>query len=705
MGNGLYVEYWKNKVGEIISCFKGNEQQFSIDVSDIANYGNRSTYRSNFIIYNNVLYTPKSAHAQGRDFHEVFINNDYYKTTLIDKRLRFTLDHSFNFNIELLPVGQPDFFNEEDFEQLEKYAGEWKNDNSDDHKKTYDYLKNVTYVKVEYWADCVLKKCFPGGRLDIRKRTTNQASNFEYYQWAKIYPGKEEYDFSKLAFTVDISTESGFTIKVDTVGLNDSDPNRVKYIAFRGDHNNSQIVSHYKQDDILTGNWNSLIDLSVNDIKKYLPLYYKFYKEIGGIQSNYYKSIIERNMNLNTILYDPPGTGKTFNTVNVALQIADPIFYKANESDRDKLVERFNQLLVQNWDIVDGQIGFITFHQNYSYEEFVQGLRPDLSEYSDGLAFELRDGIFKKLADRALANKEAAKNSVQIAPTFDQVFEDFFREVIEHETAKTIKMETEGYSFDVTKYNPTQKNFNFKKKDGGTGHNIYVPTLKALYEGSRADIKGLRSYYLPLVDAMKERAKEMVKGEPAEELKNYVLIIDEINRANISRVFGELITLIETDKRWGAKHQLRLTLPSGDRFTVPDNLYIVGTMNTADKSLALLDIALRRRFSFLPKYPDDKNVVEEAKDFFNKLNEIIFKEKSADFTIGHSYFMKPEDEDFNISATMNENVIPLLQEYFYSSKPGTVKSIINSALEGTPLSKYEVVDTKYGQLNFTLKNG
>ena len=148
-----------------------------------------------------------------------------------------------------------------------------------------------------------------------------------------------------------------------------------------------------------------------------------------------------------------------------------------------------------------------------------------------------------------------------------------------------------------------------------------------------------------------------------------VLIIDEINRANISRVFGELITLIEDDKRIGGKHQLILSLPNGIKFGVPGNLVIIGTMNTADKSIALLDIALRRRFEFNALNPNENLVINEYKETFKKLNNSIEKLKSStDFAIGHSYFMKKENEDFSIVKVMNKKVIPLLYEYFMGDR-------------------------------------
>jgi len=155
-----------------------------------------------------------------------------------------------------------------------------------------------------------------------------------------------------------------------------------------------------------------------------------------------------------------------------------------------------------------------------------------------------------------------------------------------------------------------------------------------------------------------EIAKKTENSAP-EELKNHYLIIDEINRGNISKIFGELITLIEEDKR----DSLHVTLPySKAHFSVPSNLYIIATMNSTDKSIALIDIALRRRFTFLKMKPDSTLVQAEAKELFEKLNTFIRDNLGADFQIGHSYFMHYDDLDF----VLEYKIKPLLEEYFFA---------------------------------------
>ena len=288
---------------------------------------------------------------------------------------------------------------------------------------------------------------------------------------------------------------------------------------------------------------------------------------------------------LNFIVYGAPGTGKTYSMVEYALAIIDGNavdFSKSSEEERKKNFDRYKQL------IKDGRIVFTTFHQNYGYEEFIQGLRPDID--SPTMAFKTIDGIFKRIADRALE-----------------------------------------------------------------------------------DMSG----------------------------NNYVIIIDEINRANISKVFGELITLIEDDKRWGELNETCVTLQSGDVFAVPNNLYIVGTMNSADKSISLIDAALRRRFSFIEQLPD-ATLVEDPimKSVLETLNfKLVDELENTDLLIGHSYFMNKSKDD--LCMVLNNNIIPLLYEYFYDNKK-KVASVLQYTITKTGAS-IEIIDEKVGRLKVKIK--
>ena len=362
---------------------------------------------------------------------------------------------------------------------------------------------------------------------------------------------------------------------------------------------------------------------------------------------------------LNTIFYGPPGTGKTYHSIKRAAEIIE----NRKIDDYDEALQIFNKNL-------HDRIEFITFHQNYSYEDFVQGLRPT-AENEGQLNFEQKDGIFKKLAEKAHDNLKDSESVFNKLP-FDIVFSDFIQPLIDG-TTEEIEVKMKKVSYFITHI--SKHSIHFRKASGGTAHTMSISTLRKMYEQETLGIiGGLPIYYAPLLDQLLVNGKE--KGHNIEKVgkKNYVLIIDEINRANISRVFGELITLIEPDKRSHGAIPLKATLPSGDDFIVPSNLYIIGTMNTADKSIALLDIALRRRFEFEAMYPlyeiNGKAVPDS--DVLQKLNTLIIDRKGYDFQIGHSYFM---DDSLDLIQRMNRKVIPLLLEYFMNDEK-EVKDIL-----------------------------
>jgi 5-methylcytosine-specific restriction protein B len=352
---------------------------------------------------------------------------------------------------------------------------------------------------------------------------------------------------------------------------------------------------------------------------------------------------------LNQILYGPPGTGKTYNTVLEAAKIVT-----GNEA-----ISYDEALLVFN-DNLGNQIEFITFHQNYSYEDFIQGLRPD-TENGDALTFEKKDGVFKRIADKAFKNLVASENPASAKKEFDIVFQELIQPLNEGDVEE-IEIKMKKSSFFITAVG--EKSIEFRKSIGDSEHTLSITTLRKMYDRGVNDIVlgGLQQYYNPFLELLSEKGKSQVV---AIERKNYVIIIDEINRANISRVFGELITLIEEDKRSHGKIPMRVTLPSGDTFIVSSNLYIIGTMNTADKSIALLDIALRRRFEFIAMYPDVTIVNNEFREIFTAINKAILERKNHDFTIGHAYFM---GEDCKLEKIINNKVIPLLMEYFMNDE-------------------------------------
>lgn len=273
--------------------------------------------------------------------------------------------------------------------------------------------------------------------------------------------------------------------------------------------------------------------------------------------SGYKKNILP---SVNTILYGPPGTGKTYNSIKYAVDTVDTKFTQDGIKGYPAYIKKFNELKEV------GRIAFTTFHQSYGYEEFIEGIKPNLSDSSDKkISYEIAEGVFKECCEKARRKSE----------------------------------------------------------------------------------------------------------------NSYVFIIDEINRGNISKIFGELITLIEDSKREGEPEAMSVILPySKENFSVPKNVYILGTMNTADRSISLMDTALRRRFEFVEMMPDedllDKVVVEEdinIHEMLKIMNRRIEALYDREHTLGHAFFMPLNNDG---KATINQlesifknKIIPLLQEYFY----------------------------------------
>ncbi|MFA8434982.1 MAG: McrB family protein [Marinifilaceae bacterium] len=366
---------------------------------------------------------------------------------------------------------------------------------------------------------------------------------------------------------------------------------------------------------------------------------------------------------LNQILYGPPGTGKTFNTINKAIEIINPGFDLNQE--REIVKEEFDCLMNE------GQVVFTTFHQSMTYEDFVEGIKPqEPKEDGQPISYAVEDGIFKRLSKKANPT----------TGNYEQTIEAFKKEISEVDGKSPIAIEGKGTHFDVT-YRGTS--VFYVQPHASTKENPWYPVnisniSKAFETG---DYNGVYNpTYVREIISFLENHRGLKRGQGEEKkLKPYVLIIDEINRGNVSQIFGELITLIEEDKRLGKKEALEVALPySKEKFGVPSNLYIIGTMNTADRSVEALDTALRRRFCFveMPPIPELIKTVGKSKEnkglvdgfdlvrIMETVNKRIEKLLDKDHLIGHSYFLNVASLEDLKKAFWN-NIIPLLQEYFY----------------------------------------
>ncbi|MDM0078700.1 AAA family ATPase [Variovorax sp. J2P1-59] len=366
---------------------------------------------------------------------------------------------------------------------------------------------------------------------------------------------------------------------------------------------------------------------------------------------------------LNQILFGPPGTGKTYHTITKTLEILAPELAGPGAS-RDAQVATFNRFRE------DGQVVFCTFHQSFAYEDFVEGLRADAK---DGrISYDVADGVFKKLC--LDAEKGLTTSTDALAKALEKFDDEIAAAEDESVTLTTVKMKRRFTvrALNDTSYRVMPEESRDEHRDPDTVYRVFVRDLHKFYENDDPRAVHNSSYVRPIIEHLKARHGLPAYSAPAERPK-FVMIIDEINRGNVSRIFGELITLIEGSKRKGAEGAEVILPYSKKKFSVPDNVYLVGTMNTADKSLATVDIALRRRFHFTEMQPDAslldgvKVGAVDVGQLLRKINERIEVLLDRDHCIGHASFMplKVNASLPVLQEIFQRQVLPLLQEYFF----------------------------------------
>ena len=431
------------------------------------------------------------------------------------------------------------------------------------------------------------------------------------------------------------------------------------------------------------------------------------------------------DVELNTILYGPPGTGKTYHTAIYAVAIIEnKKLAEVASENYDDVLARYNEYKK------NGRIAFTTFHQSFGYEEFIEGIKPVVSDDEDGkgdIHYAVTSGIFKEFCDKAVRHKNISQVSDYGLNESPNIWKVSLEGTGDNPTRTEclnnnhIRIGWDAYGKDIT------DETDFSVHGGKNPINAFINRMRigdivlSCYSASTIDAIGvitgdyewhdeyhnykrirnvnwivkninedimnytdgtsmtLSSVYrlsnITLNDVLqiieKYTVNEIIDTVSDE---NYVFIIDEINRGNISKIFGELITLIEPSKRIGANEEMTAILPySAKQFGVPNNVYIIGTMNTADRSIATIDTALRRRFYFkemLPEpivlqgvYVEDVSIVE----MLLKINKRISVLYDREHTIGHAYFMplKANPTIETLAKIFENNIIPLLQEYFY----------------------------------------
>ena len=474
-------------------------------------------------------------------------------------------------------------------------------------------------------------------------------------------------------------------------------------------------------------------------------------REIDLSSISPYASEEEQSMTdvgLNTILYGPPGTGKTYHTVIYAVAIIE------NRELASVEAEAYNDVLARYNDYkAQGRIEFTTFHQSFGYEEFIEGIRPVVSgddENSDAgdVQYSVQPGIFKRFCERAERPAAVVTNDYGIGenPSIWKVSLDGTGDnPIRSECLAQghIRIGWDEYGENIT--DTTE----FTQHGGRVVLNAFINRMQigdivlSCYSASTIDAIGVvmgeyewhneypRLKRLRKVNWIVRDIKENIlslnggtsmtlasvyrmgnvsltdvyqlidkhnptaaAAQPAQ--KNYVFIIDEINRGNISKIFGELITLIEESKRIGKPEGMTARLPNSQKpFGVPDNVYIIGTMNTADRSIATLDTALRRRFLFREMLPNPQVLVDvmvedlSISEMLNRMNQRIAVLYDREHTIGHAYFMKLRDNPTveTLAEIFRNNIIPLLQEYFYEDYE-KIRLVLGDSLKNDPEEQF-----------------
>lgn len=420
---------------------------------------------------------------------------------------------------------------------------------------------------------------------------------------------------------------------------------------------------------------------------------------LGTMENNQemkeYTHILQLKKNI--ILQGAPGTGKTYNTAALALSICGETIPESHED----VMKRYEELRKE------GRIGFCTFHQSMDYEGFVEGIKPKTE--NGAISYDVEDGIFKALSDKARENYEDSQKTIEVLQKQKSIQDkmyDFLQDALENRTEFLTRL---GYKFIITEI--TDKNIIVSiitENNIATGEPIKNSTLtirlseltelleKEVVLNEIGDIpayfnrktKLSRDYYTFYIANEINKIKTKNVNVQKTELQNYVLIIDEINRGNVSKIFGELITLLEADKRIGGEHPIKVTLPySKESFGVPSNLYIIGTMNTTDRSVGNIDYAVRRRFAFVTleskeevieqHYKNDETMKNKALGLFNSVKSFLEKHKFdmdiADLMVGHSYFLAKDEEELGLK--WKYEIVPLLHEYY---KDGITKQDVKA---------------------------
>ncbi|MDX8164398.1 McrB family protein [Acinetobacter pittii] len=577
-------------------------------------------------------------------------------------------------------------FTTEHFELLDQWKGQKRDESNGEQNYAYEELK-IAYEITELWAKKVQIKLFHEGYVKIRKRPTSQGNFFFAYNWARIYPSNKSP--KQLAYTVGIEDNAGFVVKIDTIGLNDNDPIRHNYFSIRGQYNNSSpIIAMLSKSEGLSKSFDELVDWSIEAIQKFsltydeliskLNLRVELKNEVKNDEDQFIgEGIITQPFN--RIYYGPPGTGKTYQVSKLLKQDYEVQMTAVSREERKAQFIEEKVAPLKWWEGL--VLALLDLGGKANVSELLEHPFIQSIVSTKGRKANLRQTIWSTLQERTIDDSSTVKQKPRFSlQVFDKDQDSVWRLAGEwREACADLVALIDTYRKDITPSTEIIRHHSFVTFHQSYGYEEFVEGLRPVLDDNES---GVVKY-----EIKSGVFKEICRKAKLLPNQRFAMVIDEINRGNISKIFGELITLIEPDKREGQENEISVILPySGELFSVPSNVDIIGTMNTADRSLALLDTALRRRFEFEPVFPDvrdevnaplyglqvvvDEQVINISQMLF-AINQRIEALYDRDHCIGHAYFtplikLPNGNERLKaLSLIFKNRIIPLLEEYFF----------------------------------------
>jgi 5-methylcytosine-specific restriction protein B len=583
------------------------------------------------------------------------------------------------------------YFNNDHFKLLNKWKGTVYDKTNPEQQRVYEELGQA-YDVTKRWGEALQHQVFKEGwTKTVRKPTDQWQKKFISYNWARIYPSSNSPE--SLAYTVGIEADLGFVVKIDIVDIKVDDPDlRKKYEQIRGPFTSSPIVAIKSAAEGLALDFTALVDWSVESIKNFELTYDDVVDQLGLSAGQDQETLLHHFQGHEDFVERQPlWTSKTTELFGRIARAANDMgldWWFTRATNSQLRFGRKEKLAVKG-----GPVGWLFLRKD--------GIRVSWSAFAglDELAPTDLTSELVQLFEAADKDEGSWPAKLGARSGRSGYWPDDYDMENEPKSDKPPK--------NVIYYGPpgTGKTFEVQGvltaeyTDAEYGERYEFVTFHQSY-GYEEFVEGLR----PIITKQgKKRAVDTdvvtsSNGEVRYEIKpgaflrlcdrarknpsrQYAMVIDEINRGNISKIFGELITLVEVDKREDAKYPVAVTLPySAESFSVPSNVDVIGTMNTADRSLALVDTALRRRFEFIESMPKPSvlagtivshhgvNInIEQMLTTLNKRIEALY---DRDHTVGHAYFtrikdLKDADRFSELKTVFRNKIIPLLEEYFF----------------------------------------